>query len=411
MPKKIIRQWTDPCISPKNTTDKNAGTHCYVWFRYLNPETGQWSNPIKRKPAITLPWSKRSHYLNLKALIRAFEIKLSIEGWNPIDDSYPNNEPIEVDAELLRIKKLSFIDALDYAFQKKKPDWSHRSVQCYESVVKYLKQYARFVGIHNKKTEELDIAHYKLLLEKIKEKRKLTPMGFNRYRTYLSTLITEMKQWQIVTKNVIEDVRTKPEEKRMAHRPPTKDERLIITTTMRKHHPEYFRFLAVLYGCTLRPDEITRLQISHLHKKEGVFKVPSSNTKNKTYRMVTIPNWVMDLLMELNLQNYPPDYYIFSTTNIKSFVPGKRKMHANTTSHWWRKIVKNKKTGLGLDVNQYSFKKMAGDDMIKIQQHVKNLLELPRIQMGHSSSRMTEIYVSEHKEVLSDLIREQMPVL
>lgn len=54
---------------------------------------------------------------------------------------------------------------------------------------------------------------------------------------------------------------------------------------------------------------------------------------------------------------------------------------------------------------------MAGDDMIKIPMQVKGLLELPRVTMGHSSSRMTETYVSEHREVYKDLIQTQMPEL
>lgn len=49
--------------------------------------------------------------------------------------------------------------------------------------------------------------------------------------------------------------------------------------------------------------------------------------------------------------------------------------------------------------------------MIKIQMQIKQLLELPKTQMGHSSTRITELYVSEHKEVYKDLIQTQMPEL
>lgn len=220
-----------------------------------------------------------------------------------------------------------------------------------------------------------------------------------------------MMQWQIVKENLIEHVTPKTPIKKIAHRPPTKDERALIVYKLRQY-PDYFRFVAIEYGCTLRPEEITKLKIKHLHKKEGVFKLSEDHLKDKEPRIIPIPNWVMDLLMELNLQNYDPEFYIFSTRNkYASFLPGPNKMHTHTTQHWWRKLIKNKKTGLGIDVDQYAMKKMAGDDMIKIQMQIKQLLELPKTQMGHSSSRMTEVYVSEHKEVYKDLIQTQMPEL
>lgn len=414
MPKKIIRLWTDPQISPKQTTEKNAGHHCYVWFRYFNEETRKWTHPIKRKPAVVLPFSKRSHFLELRALVKVIQFELSVEKWNPITNTYPPPvvEMNEFDIEMEKIKLYSFNQAIDYAYNKKLADWKPRSVQAYQSGVRYLKKSARALNLADKRMCDFELPHFKILLEHVQKENKLSAAGYNRYRTFLSTLVSEMIQWQIVKFNLVHHVSTKQQEINNIHRSPTKDERQIITQTIRRDHPEYFRFLAILYGCTLRPEEITKLQISHLHKKEGIFRVPAGGTKNKTFRNVTIPNWVMDLLMEMNLHNFPPDYYIFSSNaNHQSFIPGKRKMHPNTTNHWWRKIVKNKETGLGLEVNQYGFKKMAGDDMVKIQMQVKQLLELPRQQMGHANSRMTEVYVQQHKEVLRDWIKEDMPEL
>lgn len=410
MPKKISGNWTEPLISPKNTTEKTAGTHCYVWFRYL--DQGKWSHPIKRKPAISLPFNKRNHYLDLKALIKVVKIKLE-DGWNPITGTY--SQPVEklnkVDRELAAMGKMSLVRAVVFAWVKKKSEWRPRSIQSHKSVIRHLLRTARDLGLAAKPVSEFTLPHFKLLLETVKEKRSLSAKGFNKYRSYLSSLVSEMMQWQIVTENLIEHVTAKTPLKSTAHRLPTKDERALIIYRLRQY-PNYFRFIAVIYGTTLRPDEITRLQIKHLHKQEGVFKLSGHQLKDKEARIVPIPNWVMDLLMELNLQNYPPDFYIFSTRNrYASFLPGPNAMHPNTTQNYWRKIVKNKETGLGIDVDQYSFKKMAGDDMIKIQMQVKNLLELPRQQMGHSSSRMTEVYVSEHKEVYKNLIQTQMPEL
>ena len=421
MPIKQLSNWSEPKISPKNTTAKNVGHHCYVWFRFYDQENHKWSNPIRRKPALPSICSKEDHYLELKALKQAIVFKLQVQGWNPLNDTYavPVHVPVHsLDFELKKIKDLTFNDALTFAFNKKKKDWSTRTGQCFEGVIKYLKQAAEYVELNDKKICEFRLPHYRVLLETVKELRKLSNSGFNKYREYLSSLITELIQWEVVELNLVHHVQTKQAVKRFAHRPPTKDEQTIIMQRIIKDHFPYYRFLAVLYGCTLRPKEITRLKIKHLHKKEHVFRIPYSaseeNLKTKADREVMIPVWVMDLLMGMNLQNYNPEYYIFSTFNkYRSFMPGPNAMHPNTTHHTWRKIVKDKETGLGLDVNQYSLKKLSGNDMVKMQMlyNTDKLLQLPQMQMGHANQKQTTDYVQEHLEVMKDLVKHQMPVL
>jgi len=419
MPLKQLSGWSEPKISPKNTTAKNVGHHCYVWFRFYDSENQKWSNPIRRKPALPAICSKEDHYLELKALRQAVVFKLQVQGWNPLNDTYRiDKEPDEFDVELKKIKDLTFNDALNFAFNKKKTDWTKRTAQCFEGVIKYLKQAAEYVELHNKKITEFRLPHYRVLLETVKELRKLSNSGFNKYREYLSSLITELIQWEVVEINLVHHVKTKQAIKRLAHRPPTKDEQTIIMQRIIKDHFEYYRFLAVLYGCTLRPKEITRLKIKHLHKKEHVFRIPYSaseeNLKTKADREVIIPVWVMDLIMQMNLQNYNPEFYIFSTFNkYRSFLPGPNAMHPSSTNRLWKKIVKDKETGLGIDVNQYSLKKLSGNHMVKLQvlNNSDKLLQLPQMQMGHSEEKQTTVYVQEHLEVMKDLVKNQMPVL
>lgn len=418
MPVKKLSLWTEPKISPKGTTSKNAGDHCYVWFRFYNEVTGKWSNPIRRKPALPESCSREDHYLELKALSKAIVFKLQVQGWNPLSNTYNSEkgEKDEFDIQLKKVKDLNLADGLNFAFSKKKPDWSKRTAQCFEGVIKYLKQAAEYVELDNKKICEFRLPHYRVLLETVKDLRKLSNQGFNKYREYLSSLISELIQWEVVDINLVHHVKTKETIKRLAHRPPTREEQTaIIEKVMGENYP-YYRFLAVLYGCTLRPKEICSLKIKHLHKKDYCFRVAfdGDNLKTKADREVVIPEWVMDLLMQMNLQNYDPEFYIFSTFNkYRSFMPGPTRMHTNTTNHWWRKLVKDKETGLGLDVNQYSLKKLSGNDMVKLQMknNVDKLLQLPQMQMGHSNEDQTKVYVSEHLEVMKDLVKNKMPVL
>lgn len=139
--------------------------------------------------------------------------------------------------------------------------------------------------------------------------------------------------------------------------------------------------------------------------------IASASRGKKIYNELELQT---SLLMEMNLQNYNPEWYIFSTHNRhRSFLPGPKPMHPNTTNNNWRKIVKSEKTGLGIDVNQYSLKKLAGNDMVRIQinNNADKLLKLPQSQMGHSHEKQTTDYVREHLEVMKELVKTQMPVL
>ncbi len=416
--KRLVSNWTEPKIAPKSTSPKTVGEHCYVWFRFYDHEKGKWSNPIRRKPVLEPSCSRKDHYLELKALREAIIFKLKVQGWNPITNTYPEPEADEFDDELRFLRQMNFCQALDFAYLKKKPDWRKKSAQDFNSVIKYLKQAAKYVELENKKIADFRLPHFRLVLDIVKQLRKLSNQGYNKYREYLSSLIGELIQWEVVEINLVHHVKTKETVKRLAHRPPTKDELGVIMPRIKKVNYDYYRFLAVLYGCTLRPKEITRLKIKHLHKKEQVFRIAydakEENLKTKSDREVIIPNWVMDILMQMNLQNYNPEWYIFSTYNkYKSFLPGPKAMHPNTTNHTWRTIVKDKKTGLGINVNQYSLKKLAGNDMVRMQlmNNADKLLQLPKMQFGHETEKMTEVYVSEHLEEMKRLVRDKMPVL
>ena len=56
-----------------------------------------------------------------------------------------------------------FCTALDYAYKKKKPDWSKKTRQDYASKIKYLKEAAIELGIATMRIFEIRRAHYRLL--------------------------------------------------------------------------------------------------------------------------------------------------------------------------------------------------------------------------------------------------------
>ncbi len=421
MAKSILKKYKNLETFPKDlnliTPQQLEQFKCrdwYVRFRYWDERTDKWVLKIYKGGVNYRDIPTKERIAQLIALKKALQYKLDVEQWNPLTNSYPVQNAIE-EMDLQRLKQMTFYQALDYAVKKKSVDWSHKTKQDYKSAVTYLKKAADILGISAFMILDLQRLHYRSILEKVRETRNLTAKGFNKYRDYLSSLIGELEQYDILEYNPIHKIKSKEVIKVQAHRPPTKDQRVSIVDRIRNDYPAYYRFLAVLYGCTIRPKEICALKIKHLHKLEQMFRITpdrqEENSKTLIEREVVIPDWVMIALSELNLHNCNPEWYIFSTRNkYGTFFPGPNRMHSNTPTSWWRRIVKK---DLKLDVNQYSLKKLSGNDMVKLQvlEGVDKLLEMPRQQMGHTTTEMTETYVDEHNEVIKDLIKRKMPVL
>jgi integrase len=297
---------------------------------------------------------------------------------------------------------------LDFAELKLKPTWKYKTSQDYSSKIKYLKNACDNIGI-TKPIREFRKIDFKLILEQVIADRKLGNDGYNAYRSFLSGLVSELVEWDIMESNLIRDIKTRDTLKKVAHRPPTQDERITIVSHIKEYHRNYFRFLSLIYGCGIRPKEITQIKINMLHKLQGVFRLPAEITKNGVESDVAIPEWVMDLLMEMKLEKYDPEFYIFAGKG-NMFMPGKNKMHSNSTTLWWNNIVKK---GLKLNVDQYSLKKLSADDLVRLKRRegADNLLSLAKEHFRHSDERVTATYTGEHKNLTRELIKAKMPRL
>lgn len=400
------QKFTDPQI---NTSKKNW----FVWFRFYDVPNSKWV--LIRRNGKGINWEGRpkgERLKDLQALQKAILIKLRDQYWNPLTDTY-ETEALTAEQEIDRMKFMAFNDALAFAVKKKSPDWSKKTGQDYASVVKYLSQGATAAALGSTPISDFDLVHYKLVMEATQKLRKLSAKGYNKYREYLSSLVGELVQWQVVKLNYVHHLASKATIKAMAHRPPTQDQQRVIVQHLSTRHREFYRFVAVLYACTIREKEILALRVRDLHRREQIFRITPDkdreNSKVKIERDIIIPDSLLVLLSELNLHNYPLDYYIFS----KGYTPGPVGLHSNTPRDQWRRVVKDPKKGLGIDVDMYGLKKAGGNQMVKLQKitGTDKLLDLPRRQMGHTTEKMTEVYVTEHTDIITELFKTQMPLL
>lgn len=400
--------WSEPTIYPKNPKHSDMDKTWRVRFRFFY--LGKW-HQISRKGELNSTTSYKQRLRDAITLIGVLKDRLN-RGWNPVLGTYPEKSIKEINIE--RLQQMTFDEGLEFAKSKLESQWKHKTVQDYSSKIKYLKTACEHLGL-TKPVKDFRKAEFKAILEQVVKDRGLGSDGFNQYRTFLSGLVSELVEWDVIEGNLIRDIKTRPTLKKVAHRPPSQDQKLLIVSRIKEYYKEYFRFLSVLYGCGIRPKEITQIKIKHLHKLEGIFRLPAEITKNGVESDVAIPDWVMDLLMEMKLEKHDPEHYIFAGKG-NMFLPGKNKMHSNSTTHWWKKIVKLPidKGGLGLsEVDQYSFKKLSADDLVRLKRRegADNLLSLAKEHFRHSDESVTAVYTEEHKEIAKELIKRKMPQL
>lgn len=391
-----LQKWTEPKLS-------TSGKKWFVWFRFFEVTTQTWQLFKFKGGANYSVLSKRERLDKLSALKNAIIYKLEKLDWDPIMDTCKQEEDeLSVDQQINDLGKMSFKEAIHFAQEKKQLEWSKKSKQDYGSVIKYILQAATELKLHTKIITDFKKAHYKVILEQARKNRNLSPKGFNKYREYLSSLIGELEEWDVLEYNPIRKIKTKQVTKTFAHRPPTDEERYIIIHHLKNNYPVFYRFCFTLYATTIREKEILGLQAKDLLHTQQIFRILPIDEKSKVKfeREAVVPNSLMEKLKELNLESCNPDWYIFS----KGFVPGPTRMHPNTPTAWWRRIVKE---GLKINVDLYALKKLGGDDMIRQGIPIDGV----KTQMGHTSLDTTEIYVREHKRIHKEMIRERMPVL
>lgn len=401
---KQNQKWTEPKIK--------IGAKGYVWFRFLDSDGNL--KLIIKKDGNGKGVKPRERLAALKNLKDALTFQLN-KGWNPITNEIECEGPDIVDID--HINDLTLREALNFAYDKKKSDWAKKTQQGYKATKKYMIKSAESLMIADRPIVELRRPHYLELLERIIKDRNLGSKGYNKYRAHLSNLLAKIEEYEIIEYNPVEKIKAKAKIKTFAHRPPTESERKTIIDHIKAKDPFYFQFINFLYATTIRPVEAQNLQIKDIDfKKQVIVLAPDEKTKgekNKTnmYREMSIPNWLFEIIInDMKLDTLPKDYYVFSKNGKDRFVPGKKKLGRNASTYRWNQLVKK---DLNLDVDQYSLKKMAGNDMVKLQvdHGVNELLQVAQKQMGHSSSKMTEVYVTEHKKVIDKVIRENMPRL
>ena len=326
-----------------------------------------------------------------EALREAILLKLNA-GWNPKENTYEKG--------LEELSFLNLIDALKFSLEKKKNKISEATYKDYKSTINLIEPI-----IVNKfnyfKITEISRKHILQIFEETRIKLNWTNRNYNKNLGYLKSLFSELVEWEVINNNPAYLVKMLKVVVRERKRTLTKDEKIIVRNKILNEIPNFWNVCLIIYHTGIRPKEVLSLTVEMIDLNLDSIKVKAEITKDSEYRDVPINKYLKKMFMEMNLNKFPKDYFVFGKTykNTNLFSPNPFPITRKYGTELWNKLVKK---DLKIDVDWYRFKHLGADDKILSNVPVDALKEL----YGHSSVMMTETYVSKLQEIRRKQILE-----
>jgi integrase len=155
----------------------------------------------------------------------------------------------------------------------------------------------------------------------------------------------------------------------------------------------------MIFSCFTRPKELRLLQIKHFNWADGTIKLPAEISKNNKTRLITIPDYMLTILIENKVDTYPEDYFFMSLDR----QPGPKPVHKNWLYRKMKHYFVELKFPKGYTL--YSFKHTGVQKLAKAD---VNLLYIQG-QLGHSSLDEMYPYIQELLMQSNDEIRYNSP--
>lgn len=368
--------WTTPKVK---SFPLETGTPWYVWYRF---------NGILKfvKKGINHIPDYNERLEEAHALASVLEDKLK-KGWIPAQTK-----------AIIAKDILSFNDALDFGLESLKPSISLKTYQDYRCTVRFFKATAKKLKIDKLLISNCERYHVKLIMDDLQQSRSWKNKNYNKHLGYISSIFSELVEWEHIKSNVVRDIRAKKEEKTEGYIQPTEHEHRTIFNHLKEVDYHFYVFCCIEYYMGIRPKEILSLKCSDVDLVNKIIRVLPEGAKNDSYRYVPIFDQVMVLLEEFNLSN--PEWFLIGRPKPygakffkhEYFCPNPYSIRRTTATHKWKKYVID---GLGIDKKCYSLKHKGANDKLKGGMDMKTISTV----FGHSSEKMTELYANHINEI------------
>lgn len=358
------------------------------WVVYFYAYDPRYKRLRRKRFKVNRIKNKKERRKHANELIRKINANLEA-GWNPWIEQSDNKEY----SKLLDVIN-KYIEQLEVKFRDDLV--SKETKDDYVSYLKNWKEYLTERGENDLYVYEFTKNRIIVFLDYIYYEKKRTAQTRNNYLNFLrvfSGWLVEHDYLKSKPTDAIKPIRIRTGQKK----------RTVISQTHLRQirdylakYDEYFLFaVEFIYYTFIRPREMSQLQIKHLNFTKGVIFIPAHISKNEKDDIVTIPNTLGRMMIDMKIYDYPEDYYIFA----RGCKPGEEYFSEKQFRDKWLKL--RRKLNFPDAYKFYSLKDTGITDMLK---HTNDTLAV-RDQARHHSISMTNTYTDFNQRDGNDKIR------
>lgn len=349
----------------------------YVVYSVTNPETGCF---VYRRIKLNFIKSSRERKKYAEDLIKQLNAKLS-NGYNPF-----THEATE--------KLILLSEAITDFLKQKRREVETRAIcsDTFTDYAQHLKLFAEHIG-KDCFCYKLKSATVNAFLDYIYIDKQRTAITRNHYLQTLKTFFTYCRNRDYIAANPAENIA--PLRPGIKQREPIPEQVLQrIFDYLRDNDKYYLLACYLLYGCFIRPSEICKLKINALNFANQTIYISAEISKNKKAQSVTIPLNIIHYMLDLQIYNYPSEYYIIGF----HCRPSAERCNVQTLRRRWKEI--REKLSLPAAYQFYSLKDSGITKMI-------SLLDVAEVrdQARHHNISITDVYTDRTRKDGSDKIK------
>ena len=370
----------------------HQASECYVSLSAFDPTRGKFH--IKKFMLGHIK-GKRNQRQYGEALIKRLTEKL-MQGWNPWVEMV---QPLEYS---------SFDDVCrkyeDYLLKLlKENNMREESVISYTSRIRVLKEWKETQKINLFYTYQFDCRLVGQFLDYVFVDRNNTIRTRNNYLSWLKTFCKYLLERGYIPTDPTASYSIVQRRGQLKNRDVIPDDVLAdIRNWLMEHNRHYLLACYILHYLFVRPREMSYLKIDDFSVKRKTLLLHGTNTKNHNDAVLTLPDHVLKLMIDLRVFDSPGNYYLFSD----GFAPGKeRRSEKSFRDYWHYHIRKNLKM-----TDRYKFYSLKDTGITNMLRANTDILSV-RDQARHSSILITDIYTPKDIQNANQLLLNYKGVL
>ncbi len=333
-------------VSPRNWYTKNAkfNNDWYIMYRFYDPRY-----PKPKQVMV----KGMNQYKKLLERQEATKKCLSDELDRLVSGS--NNpfirEVNKIDSIVILTKETTIVEALRHA--KEKVSVSDSTNRDLKYLIIHLEKAVKALSLQAYQISKVSRKIIKVLLEEI----STTPDRFNKNRSNLMILFSELCEAEAIDINPVRDIKKKKVVKHIRD-VLTIDERIRVNKFLEEGFPTFHRFLHIFFHSGARISELLRVTYSDIDLANQRYKVVIRKGRNytevwKTIKDVALPYW------NAVMAECCKGDYLFSI----GLRPGQIQIKPYQVTKRWYRLVKKK---LGIEADFYSLKHLHTTEVVDL---------------------------------------------